>query len=744
MGLTEISSLSETHDYADAAQFQPELRTSTALHPDTEHIPVTRANGILTTFVEPTGGLISGQGCVIDLNGWVPRELVIADSAALNVRIPAFIVRNPDRRPFGPPGRPPGQGPAAGGGDQADPNARRKDQLDKIKQIFRKAIAYDDVLLGARQRGESPPAPDPRLEALVPYARGKKLVILHADQRVEILDALELARELKLKAAISGAGEAWKVVEAIQKAKVPVLLTGTLRLPRREHDPYDAVYAAPAKLHAAGVEFAIRSQSGPDGPSEATATRNLPFEAAAAVAFGLPEDVALRSVTMAPARILGIADQVGSIEPGRRANLVITAGHILQPTTTVLSLFIDGQPVRPESRHTQLYAKYRRRLNEVRAGRRGWGSNPSRAMTSLVSDPIGGRSPSPERQREGASGEGSSSRGSAPSPHPPSGHLLPGGEKGKGDPSTEGIERGGGEGGRPRPDGERRSARALPTPSHEVSNHLRCRAPRRRGPRIGRLSGLVGRSRRARIGERSMAEVGFEDPAELIGVMGPADVFPDSHAIEHRRLIDAISVGDHQHGHLACQDRGCPEQPVEVFQVSTVVGPVHHDQSGMGHGQQRTSFVNRRGDNHPAGTGDLIVDLVAQETEEWFVARNREDGAIGHDGNTPCGERANPCILTGTTKARTSQPMGLGRTGSAQPQADRKRQRARPQLMAASAAISGPYPLLASRTTGTANDTFIIQSLSVLENPTRKIWGRPCAKSPRSIELHKKKNLKDA
>ncbi len=376
VGLTEISSLSETHDYADAAQFQPELRTSTALHPDTEHIPVTRANGILTTFVEPTGGLISGQGCVIDLNGWVPRELVIADSAALNVRIPAFIVRNPDRRPFGPPGRPPGQGPAAGGGDQADPNARRKDQLDKIKQIFRKAIAYDDVLLGARQRGESPPAPDPRLEALVPYARGKKLVILHADQRVEILDALELARELKLKAAISGAGEAWKVVEAIQKAKVPVLLTGTLRLPRREHDPYDAVYAAPAKLHAAGVEFAIRSQSGPDGPSEATATRNLPFEAAAAVAFGLPEDVALRSVTMAPARILGIADQVGSIEPGRRANLVITAGHILQPTTTVLSLFIDGQPVRPESRHTQLYAKYRRRLNEVRAGRARMGIEP--------------------------------------------------------------------------------------------------------------------------------------------------------------------------------------------------------------------------------------------------------------------------------------------------------------------------------------------------------------------------------
>jgi imidazolonepropionase-like amidohydrolase len=374
VGLAEIGSLSETQDYADAAQFQPELRSSTALHADSEHIPVTRANGILTSFVQPTGGLISGQGCVIDLHGWVPRELVIRESAGLNVTIPAYISRDPEGRRFGP-GRPPGQGPAQGGGDQPDPNARRKEQLDKIKEIFRKAVAYDDVVRGARQRGQLPPAPDPRLEAMVPYARGEKPVIFHADQQVEILDALELARELKLRAVISGAAEASKVAEAIRQANVPVLVAGTLRLPRKEYDPYDSAYATPAKLHAAGVTFAIRSQSG--GPSEATATRNLPYEAAAAVAFGLPEDVALRSVTIAPARILGIADQVGSIEPGKRANIVVTAGHILQPTTNVLALFIDGRPFPPESRHTQLYAKYRRRLNEVRAGRARMGIEPA-------------------------------------------------------------------------------------------------------------------------------------------------------------------------------------------------------------------------------------------------------------------------------------------------------------------------------------------------------------------------------
>ncbi len=374
LGLFEIGSLSETQDYADSAQFQPELRSSTALRADSEHIPVTRANGILTSFVQPSGGVISGQGCVIDLRGWVPRDLVIADRVALNVTIPAYIPRNPEGRRFGP-GRPgPGPGPGPGGGGAPDPNERRKERLDQIKELFRKALAYDAVVEAARRRGAAPPAPDPRLEALAPYARGAKPVILHAENSVEILDALELARGLKLQAVISGAAEAWKVAEALKQAKVPVLLGGPLHLPRRDHDPYDAAYANAAKLHAAGVPFALRSQG--SGGGSATAARNLPYEAATAVAFGLPEDVALQAVTLAPARILGLDSQLGSLEAGKRANLVVTAGHLLQPTTTVLALFIDGEPIRPESRHTQLYAKYRRRLDEVRAGRARLGIDP--------------------------------------------------------------------------------------------------------------------------------------------------------------------------------------------------------------------------------------------------------------------------------------------------------------------------------------------------------------------------------
>ena len=180
-------------------------------------------------------------------------------------------------------------------------------------------------------------------------------MIFQAENRTEILDALAIAKELKLKSVIAEAGEAWKVASAAKEAGVPVLVSGTLNTPAHEHDPYDAAHANPARLHAAGVTVAIRSKSG--GPSAATSGRNLPYEAATAVAFGLKEDAALKAVTLIPAQILGVADQVGSLEVGKRANLVVTAGNVLQPTTSVVALCIDGKYVAPESRHTQLYSR---------------------------------------------------------------------------------------------------------------------------------------------------------------------------------------------------------------------------------------------------------------------------------------------------------------------------------------------------------------------------------------------------
>ncbi len=378
VGLFEIGSIRETQDFSDSAQYQPELRSSTALHPDSELIPVTRANGVLSSFVQPTGGVIAGQGAVIRLDGWVPSEMVVQDRAALVINIPAYRVTDPDapRRGFG--------GFGQGGADGGDPNARRKETLDAIKDQFKIARLYESALAAAKEGKAPTPTPDPRLAALQPYLKGERPVIFVANQKVEILDAIKLAQELKVKAIVSGGRDAWKVAPALAKAKMPVIVAGVLYSPESTTDPYDAPYANPARLHEAGVEFAIRSA--PDGDA-GTAVRNLPYEAATAVAFGLPEDAAVKAVTIAPARILGVADKLGSLEPGKQANLVITAGHLLQATTEVKGLFIAGKPLTPESKQTKLYEKYRKRLADVRAGKAPLGIETTPAPTTTPPAP---------------------------------------------------------------------------------------------------------------------------------------------------------------------------------------------------------------------------------------------------------------------------------------------------------------------------------------------------------------------
>ncbi len=392
VGLFEVGSLRETQDVSDSATFQPELTTSTAINPESELIPVTRANGILTVLAQPSGNGIAGQSSVVNLHGWIPTEMVVQDRAGLHVQIPAYVPPR-DNAEFGltydfdhycgcedlatadhahrheamaddPPASP---APAGGNeGERAQAGSRRRQRLEEIGEQFRMAIRYDAARKAAAEGKADAVDSDPRMEALLPYARGEKPVIFEADHRGEILDALALAKALKLKAVVSGGREAWKVAPQLKEAGVPVLIGGVLQLPGENYDPYDGPYANAAKLHAAGVKFAIQSSAG--GPDQATAARNLPFEAGTAVAFGLPEEEALKSVTLYPAEILGVADKLGSIKPGKQANLVVSRGSILQATTPVELIVIDGKVLTPQSRHTRLTDKYRERLRQVKDG----------------------------------------------------------------------------------------------------------------------------------------------------------------------------------------------------------------------------------------------------------------------------------------------------------------------------------------------------------------------------------------
>ncbi len=344
LGLTEVGSAAETHDFAEGGDFQPDLRASTAINPDSELIPVTRANGVLSVVTRPTGSMVAGQSALIDLAGWVPREMAVVDPLALHVEFPTLssLLATDANTPF--LGR-------------ALARKRREEKIRRLKELFRQAIAYDEG------RSQAPDRPvNPRLEALVPYARGTRPVVIQANRRPEILEALKLADELKLKVVLSGGIDAWKVADELKQRKVPVICGPVMEMPGRKYDPYDAPYACPARLYEAGVPFCIRSAG-------TTNTRNLPYEAAMAASYGLPPEEALKAVTLYPAQVLGVADQLGSIAPGKRANLVLANGDLLQASTQVVALFLDGRPLEPTSKHTRLYDRYRERLQDVKAGR---------------------------------------------------------------------------------------------------------------------------------------------------------------------------------------------------------------------------------------------------------------------------------------------------------------------------------------------------------------------------------------
>jgi imidazolonepropionase-like amidohydrolase len=344
LGLTELGSARETHDYAEGGDFQPDLRASIGINPDSELIPVTRANGVTTVVTRPTGSLVAGQGALINLAGWVPREMAVVDPLALHVEFPGLspmFTGDPTMPMIG----------------RAIARKQRDEKVRRLKELFQQALAYDK----ARQADAHRPL-NPRLEALVPYALGQKLVIIQAHHKPEILEALKLADELKIKVILSGAIDAWKVAGELKKRDVPVIVGPIMTMPQDSYDPYDAPYACPARLHEAGVRFCIRSA----GTSN---TRNLPYEAAMAVSYGLPPEEGLKAVTLYPAQILGVADQLGSLAPGQRANLVLANGDLLQASTQVLAVFIDGCPLEPVSKQTRLYERYRERLQEVKEGR---------------------------------------------------------------------------------------------------------------------------------------------------------------------------------------------------------------------------------------------------------------------------------------------------------------------------------------------------------------------------------------
>ncbi len=351
VGLSEISSLRDTVDLDEIGTFNPELRAEVAFNPSSEHIDVTRASGITTVVSLPGSGgrgfrrggggtVIAGQGAVMHLEGWTWEDMAVKPSAVMDTLFPE-IQNVPARFAalLGTPVR-----------GYAEEERQYREQLRQMSEFFDKARAYE--------KEKSAPGPDfrrdIRLEAMIPVIEGKLPLLVRAERERMIKDAVEFADKEKVKIIIADPRELGSAGPLLKSHDIPVVLGKTFQLPMNDDDPYDAPYTLPEDFYKAGVKICF-------GTFDVEFARNVPFEAAQAVAFGLPHEEALKALTINSAEILGVGDRLGSIEKGKLADFILTDGDPMEAKTNIRQMFIAGREVSLESRHTREYEKWMKR-----------------------------------------------------------------------------------------------------------------------------------------------------------------------------------------------------------------------------------------------------------------------------------------------------------------------------------------------------------------------------------------------
>ena len=344
LGLIEIGSVRGTLDINEIGDITPSVRTLPAVNPDSELLPVTRANGVLMALVVPNGGLIAGISGLIMLDGWTWEEMTLKSAVGLHVWWPSMDHNRVQLTPT-----------------VEEQQKRIEGQIQAIRDAFRAARGYWVAKTAASAANAPYHDSDLSWEALIPVLKKEMSVFVHANDIKQIQTAIDWAADEGVRMVLVGGYDAWRVADRLKQHDIPVILDGTHRLPVREWEAYDTPFSSAAKLFQAGVAFCL--STGADNYNE----RNLPFQAATAAAYGLPKEEALKAVTLYPARILGVADRVGSLEVGKDATLIVTNGDPLEVVTQIERAYIGGRRVDLSSKHTDLYDKYQTKYDRETA-----------------------------------------------------------------------------------------------------------------------------------------------------------------------------------------------------------------------------------------------------------------------------------------------------------------------------------------------------------------------------------------
>jgi imidazolonepropionase-like amidohydrolase len=355
LGLTEISEEDSTNDLVETSEeIMPHMHVYDAFHLESALIPVTRLNGITNAIVAPANrDTLPGQDSFVQLAGKSAEDALLVRDVAMPLNFSGEQRRNGSwqTRKF-PSTR---MGLAAQLRQaflDAQDYERRWAEYDKKKADYEKT-KNDAAKPADKEKKKDPPSPpkrDLKLEALLPYLQGKKTVVLAAEEANDLQTAVGLAREFNLKFVLNHISHSQSVLDYVASLKVPVIVGPIYEDPKPE-ERFDAVYSLPAQLSKRGVKIAFAS-------FDAHNSRNLPYQAGFATAFGLPYDEALKAITLNAAEIWGVADKLGSLDVGKTANVVVANGDPLDMKTDVKQVFIDGQEIPMSSRQTRLRDQY--------------------------------------------------------------------------------------------------------------------------------------------------------------------------------------------------------------------------------------------------------------------------------------------------------------------------------------------------------------------------------------------------
>jgi imidazolonepropionase-like amidohydrolase len=225
-----------------------------------------------------------------------------------------------------------------------------------VKKEYDERVARLGEWIDSARRYAAAPSPerDLKLEALARVVKKELPLLVAADDERAIRAAVEFASKEGLRMALLSGRDSWKLKDLLREKTIPVILGPTLALPATEDTPYDKPLTTAFELHQAGVRVIFASFSSSN-------SRLLPHEVGNAVAYGLPWEEGLKSITLYPAELYGVADSLGTIEEGKTANLVVTDGDPLEIRTEVRFLFINGKLTNLDNKHRELYEKYRAR-----------------------------------------------------------------------------------------------------------------------------------------------------------------------------------------------------------------------------------------------------------------------------------------------------------------------------------------------------------------------------------------------